>query len=36
MAAGAPRLPNTSNISFEFIEGESILLGLDMHSDSGL
>ncbi len=29
---GSPRLPNTTNISFEFIEGESILLGLDMHS----
>jgi cysteine desulfurase len=25
----APRLPNTSNISFEFVEGESILLSLD-------
>jgi len=24
-----PRLPNTSNISFEFVEGESILLSLD-------
>lgn len=26
---GAERLPNTSNISFEFIEGESILLQMD-------
>jgi cysteine desulfurase len=24
-----PRIPNTSNISFEFVEGESILLSLD-------
>jgi cysteine desulfurase len=27
--ADAPRLPNTSNISFEFVEGEAILLHLD-------
>ena len=26
------RLPNTSNISFEFIEGEGILLSLDMEN----
>ncbi|RJQ64234.1 MAG: aminotransferase class V-fold PLP-dependent enzyme, partial [Desulfobacteraceae bacterium] len=27
--AGAERLPNTTNISFEFVEGESILLHMD-------
>ena len=27
----APRLPNTSNISFEFIEGEAILLQMDSY-----
>jgi cysteine desulfurase len=26
----SPRLPNTANISFEFVEGESLLLNLDM------
>jgi cysteine desulfurase len=28
--ANAPRVPNTSNMSFQFIEGESILLHLDL------
>jgi len=28
--AHAPRVPNTSNISFQFIDGESILLHLDL------
>jgi len=28
---GAPRLPNTLNVSFHFIEGESILFQLDAH-----
>ncbi len=27
--SAVPRLPNTSNIRFEFVEGESILLSLD-------
>ena len=29
-AKGAPRVPNTTNISFHFIEGEAILLGLSL------
>lgn len=29
-AAGAPRLPNTSNILFEGIEGEALVIGLDL------
>jgi cysteine desulfurase len=29
--AGEPRLPNTSSIGFEYVEGESILLMLDTH-----
>ena len=28
--AGAPRVPNTSNMSFRGIDGESIVLGLDV------
>jgi cysteine desulfurase len=28
--AGAPRVPNTTNISFEGIEGESFVIGLDL------
>jgi len=28
--AGAPRVPNTTNISFEGVEGESIVIGLDL------
>lgn len=28
--ANAPRVPNTSNVSFQFIDGESILLHLDL------
>jgi len=27
---GSPRLPNTTNISFHYVEGEGILLGLDL------
>jgi cysteine desulfurase len=29
-AAGSPRVPNTTNISFERIEAESLLIGLDL------
>ncbi len=29
-SAAAPRVPNTSNISFESVDGESIVLGLDL------
>jgi cysteine desulfurase len=28
--AGAPRVPNTSNISFDFIEGEALVIALDL------
>jgi cysteine desulfurase len=28
--AGAPRVPNTTNISFDGVEGESIVIGLDL------
>jgi cysteine desulfurase len=28
--AGAPRMPNTSNITFRSVDGESIVLGLDL------
>ncbi|MBN2320544.1 MAG: cysteine desulfurase [Acidobacteria bacterium] len=28
---GAPRIPNTTNISFDSVDGESIVLGLDLH-----
>ena len=28
--AGAPRVPNTSNLSFQGVDGESIVLGLDL------
>ena len=28
---GAPRLANTTNVAFEFVEGESILLALNDH-----
>ncbi len=28
--SGAPRLPNTANISFAFVEGEAIILNLDL------
>jgi cysteine desulfurase len=29
--AEAPRIPNTTNLSFESVDGESIVLGLDLH-----
>lgn len=28
--AGSPRLPNTSNLCFDFIEGEPLVIGLDL------
>ncbi len=28
-AAGAPRLPNTANLAFRYVQGESVLLALD-------
>ena len=28
--AGVPRIPNTTNISFDSVDGESIVLGLDL------
>ena len=33
-AAGAPRKPCTTNITFKYIEGESIILRLDLHGIS--
>jgi cysteine desulfurase len=29
--AGAPRVPNTTNICFEGIEGEAVVIALDLH-----
>jgi cysteine desulfurase len=29
--AEAPRIPNTTNLSFDSVDGESIVLGLDLH-----
>jgi cysteine desulfurase len=29
-AAGSPRVPNTSNMCFEFIEGEPLVISLDL------
>ena len=28
--AGAPRVPNTTNIHFDYIEGESLVIALDL------